>query len=175
MAALILDFGGRRRGAVSAEGPWHVAGAVLRLCGPSAGRSRELDNRDLGLKAELLDREVIDLGRERVARINDLVLAPDGTGWVVAAVDIGVRGLVRRLGLERALLTLGQGALLARSERVVPWNSIDPMETALARADLAWSHDAVGRLPREEQSRCLAGLQPGLRRRAATLLRLTQA
>jgi CBS domain-containing protein len=49
------------------------------------------------LKRDLLDGMVLDLKNRRGTRANDLVLKPDGEIWRLAAVDTGVRALLRRL------------------------------------------------------------------------------
>lgn len=55
----------------------------------------------LSLRRDLLDKQVIDLNGRKVVRINDLKFADVQGELRLVAVDIGFRGLLRRLGLSK--------------------------------------------------------------------------
>lgn len=55
------------------------------------GPIRHDSARDLMLSRDLLDREVIDVRRRRVMRVNDVPLDDAAGHWVVRGVDCGVR------------------------------------------------------------------------------------
>jgi magnesium transporter len=54
----------------------------------------------------LLDKQIVDTGGAKVVRVNDLQLRRRDGGLVLSKVDVGMRGLLRRLGLLRVIATL---------------------------------------------------------------------
>jgi len=73
----------------------------------------------------LLDKQIIDLKGTRMVRVNDIMLSlidPDGRqSLILTAVDIGMRGLFRRLGLEFLFKNYKQNLL--------GWQYIKPLES----------------------------------------------
>jgi len=63
-----------------------------------------LHDNDIYISKWLLDKQIIDLKGSKIVRVNDITLSwimqDDLQRMVLVAVDIGVRGLFRRLGLE---------------------------------------------------------------------------
>lgn len=62
--------------------------------------SVEADKKDLYLKEDILDKQVIDTYGKRVVRVNDIVLTQDYKAY---GIDIGFAGVLRRLGFKRFL------------------------------------------------------------------------
>ncbi|OGC05053.1 hypothetical protein A2276_03805 [candidate division WOR-1 bacterium RIFOXYA12_FULL_43_27] len=58
---------------------------------------------DLLLMRDVVDQQVVDLDGARVIRVNDLKLAKVGQDIRLIAADVGLAGMVRRLGLEKFL------------------------------------------------------------------------
>ncbi|HWJ02207.1 MAG TPA: PRC-barrel domain-containing protein, partial [Verrucomicrobiae bacterium] len=80
----------------------------------------------------LLDKQLIDLKGSKLVRVNDLKLAwvsvEDQQLLVLTAVDIGVRGLLRRLGF---------GAWLdSNGDSLVGWQFIKPLENRTSHLQL---------------------------------------
>lgn len=80
----------------------------------------------------LLDKQIIDLKGSRLVRVNDISLS-----WVeveghrtvlLGAVDIGIRGLFRRLGIE--------GLVRKRDNHLVGWQHIKPLENLTSSLQL---------------------------------------
>jgi magnesium transporter len=70
----------------------------------SGSKLAPLLNDDIYISKWLLDKQIIDLKGSRLVRVNDITLSwiaqEHRRRMVLVAVDIGVRGLFRRLGLE---------------------------------------------------------------------------
>src|SRR5207245_11363984 len=65
---------------------------------------------ELWLSRQILDKQIVDMDGRRVVRVNDLQLSQvDGT-LLLVGVDIGSRGLARRVGLAGVGRGLGIGA-----------------------------------------------------------------
>ncbi len=73
----------------------------------------------LALRRDILDQQVIDTYNYNVIRVNDIHLLEVDQDLMLAHVDIGLRGLMRRLGLERIVKKA--------HDRLVPWKFIQPL------------------------------------------------
>lgn len=75
----------------------------------------------------LMDKQVVDVRGAKVVRVNDVQLLIDARGTFVIAVDVGLRGLLRRIGVEGAVARLGR--LFRRSGRpeLISWKYVHPV------------------------------------------------
>jgi len=116
---------------------------------------------------DLLDKQIVDVDGRKVVRINDLELARTAGAIRVVAADIGVAGLLRRLGggrIAAALIDRIPRALIAW-DNVAPLHDLSPNEiqlsvsqSRLARmrpSDLA---DIIGELSAQDASRLVGSL-----------------
>ena len=55
------------------------------------------------LKEQLLDKQIVDTAGAKVVRVNDLQLWQRGGRLFLGGVDVGLRGLMRRVGLQAAM------------------------------------------------------------------------
>src|SRR5574340_253531 len=56
---------------------------------------------DLLLVRDVLDKQIVDANGAKVVRVNDIKLEGYNADAVLVAVDMGVRGILRRLNIER--------------------------------------------------------------------------
>jgi CBS domain-containing protein len=99
-------------------------------------QSYELDEKDLLLVRDILDKQIVDVNGVKVVRVNDVKLEGYDTEAVVIAVDVGMRGILRRLGFERGgedLLRLFKKHL---PYNLISWNYIQPFEPKLTKISL---------------------------------------
>ena len=61
-------------------------------------RSEEVEN-GLLLVENILDRQIVDLNGRKLVRVNDVRLATLPAGTFAVAVDVGIEGLLRRIGI----------------------------------------------------------------------------
>jgi magnesium transporter len=90
------------------------------------------DNKDeLSLRRDVLDQQVVDTYNHKVIRVNDVHFLQVDNFLTVAHVDIGGRGIVRRLGYENAVdfavRLFNRHARYLRLERLIPWKYIQPL------------------------------------------------
>lgn len=83
---------------------------------------------ELLLNKELLDKQIVDVDGRKVVRVNDARLATTGETLRLIAVDIGISGLLRRLGMR------GLGAAwLKRVTKpglrpaLISWDAVQPL------------------------------------------------
>lgn len=86
---------------------------------------------ELSLRRDILDQQVVDIHNHNVIRVNDVHFIAAGQDLMVAHVDIGARGFVRRLGLEKvvdAVVRLfNKDFSYLRKEQFIPWKNIQPL------------------------------------------------
>jgi hypothetical protein len=71
-----------------------------------------LEPDELLLVRDVLDTQIVDVDRHRVARVADVLLERDAAGALtVAGVEIGLSGVLRRLGLRRLASRLPRHAI----------------------------------------------------------------
>ncbi len=87
-----------------------------------------ISQNELLLSKELLDKQIVDVDGRKVVRVNDARLATTGETLRLIAVDIGISGLLRRLGLRG----LGH-AWLRRVTKpglrpaLISWDAVQPL------------------------------------------------
>ena len=83
------------------------------------------------LRRDILDQQVVDTYNHKVRRVNDIHLLRVDHELMVAHVDIGLRGLIRRLGWEKAVDFLvkafAKNARYLQREDLVSWKYIQPV------------------------------------------------
>ena len=109
-----------------------------------AGGVPELEDEVL-MRRDILDKQIVDVDGARVVRVNDLKLMMVLDDLCLAAVDVGFRGVLRRLGYLKAWDFLG-GVLhnpLARKE--IDWLFVQPLGANLSRLTLTVTRDKLFR------------------------------
>jgi magnesium transporter len=106
--------------------------ADLPLNGPIALTETPKDpappERDaLYLIADLLDKQIVDLDGRKVVRINDLEIARAGDTIRVVGADVGVAGLLRRLGLGKVAERVAPLIRTHEGRSMISWGSVAPI------------------------------------------------
>ncbi|GCE04984.1 magnesium transporter [Dictyobacter aurantiacus] len=91
-------------------------------------QSYEPASAEILLKRDILDKQIVDTQGFRVVKVNDLKLAQIKKTARLVGVDIGLSGLLRRLGWQPAIDMLGRVTPLQMSERTVTWNYVEPIQ-----------------------------------------------
>jgi CBS domain-containing protein/sporulation protein YlmC with PRC-barrel domain len=106
----------------------HVVISAAHL-NPAGLRSFEPQEGEILVKRDLLDKQIVDVNGAKVVRVNDIKLGKLHDKLCIFSVDIGFRGLLRRLGYER----FGESvARLLRKEILaaeISWEYVQPLET----------------------------------------------
>ena len=90
------------------------------------------DNREeLTLRRDILDQQVVDTFNHKVIRVNDIHLLFVNHSLMVAHVDISLRGLLRRLGIEQfvdfLVRLVNRNADYLKTEHLISWKYIHPL------------------------------------------------
>ncbi len=105
------------------EGTEDLAGNKIILQRPAAGPYTRKGS-EVALARDVLDKQVIDTNGFRVVRVNDLELAKIGADYRLINVDIGSRGLLRRLGWEDMFERIAEGFKRELPSRAIPWSEL---------------------------------------------------
>jgi CBS domain-containing protein len=155
--------------------PWsHVArfdGSGARLAGGTIDITRFQQRPDeILLRADLLDKQIVDIDGRKVVRVNDLGLDDVDGKLHLVVVDVGAAGLLRRLGIEGAYRILARNLRLPTPERYIDWEDVDPVETSIASIRLRVPHAGLTELHPADLATIIDQLAP--RDRAGVLAAL---
>lgn len=131
---------------------------------------RPLQPDEIPLREALLDKQVVDTHGLRVVKVNDLFLSASNGELLLTGVDVGVTGLLRRLGAEAAVRwALGRlGRQL--SDHALPWTivaalggPVTPLKLRISRERLEAIHPAdlaelLEEMDREERVEVMSAL-----------------
>lgn len=117
--------------------PWsdlHHAGGQFQLKIPLESLSKVVSYREgaeITLRKNILDQQVVDTFNRKVVRVNDIHLLEVDNDLRIAHVDVGLRGLVRRLKWERIIDTIiriiHRHASYLTAEKFISWKYVQPL------------------------------------------------
>lgn len=110
------------------------------------------DPEELVLRLDILDMQILDTDGAKVVRVNDIHLLNTDKGMRIVHVDVGFRGILRRLGYTRPADALTEWLFSAKfKEQLIGWKYIVPLgghfsplklKLSLAQRRLAELHPA---------------------------------
>ncbi|MCE5194533.1 MAG: CBS domain-containing protein [Nitrospiraceae bacterium] len=109
-------------------------------------RKYQFNEEDLLLVRDVFDKQIVDVNGAKVVRVNDVKLEGLNTEAVLVAVDVGMRGIMRRLGVERGgedFLRLFKAQL---PYNMISWNYLQPLEPRLTAISLTIPRQMVTEL-----------------------------
>lgn len=125
---------------------------------------------EIMLRKGLLDKQIVDTEGAKVVRVNDLQLRRRNGHLVLSRVDVGMRGLLRRVGLLRVTTGLIQWLFgYTMPDNLIAWRLVQPVgspdilrlkfsQTRLARLHPADLADIIEDLDRPERDRVFRAL-----------------
>jgi magnesium transporter len=101
---------------------------------------------DLLIVRDIFDKQIVDANGAKVVRVNDVKLEGFDSAAILVAVDVGMRGIMRRLGVERG----GEDMMRLFRKRLpynlISWNYIQPLEPKLTKISLTVPRQMVSEL-----------------------------
>ncbi|MHB8154741.1 MAG: magnesium transporter MgtE N-terminal domain-containing protein [Candidatus Omnitrophota bacterium] len=89
------------------------------------------EKKEFTLRRDILDQQVVDTHNHKVIRVNDIQLLVVDHALMIAHVDIGSRGLLRRLGFEKIIDLIvklfNPQAKYLKLEHLISWKHIQPL------------------------------------------------
>ena len=144
---------------------------------PGAGDGGELPMREeyRRLGADFLDRQIVDVQGHRVVRVNDLRLADFDGKLRLIGVDVGLRGLLRRIGIEGFAENIASLLGLTLHTHIIDWRDVEPLSSSKAPMKLRVPTDRISRLHPADIADIIAQLDPAERRQVFESLDLETA
>ncbi|HMK60763.1 MAG TPA: CBS domain-containing protein [Dissulfurispiraceae bacterium] len=94
-------------------------------------QSYEYPEEDLLAVRDILDKQIVDANGAKVVRVNDIKLEGYNGSAVLIAVDVGMRGILRRLGAEHSSDEVLKFFKTQLSYNLISWNYIQPLRPEL--------------------------------------------
>ncbi|MFH1071896.1 MAG: CBS domain-containing protein [Nanoarchaeota archaeon] len=79
------------------------------------------------LKEYFLDRQIVDTKGLKIIRVNDILLTKIKGKLCIVSMDVGLKGIFRRVGFE----FLNRLLLKYTKEKLVPWHYVNPLHTGI--------------------------------------------
>jgi magnesium transporter len=97
---------------------------------------------EIHVRRDILDKQIVDVNGAKVVRVNDLKLGRHKDALCLMSVDVGFRGLLRRMGYERLW------KLLQREipEREISWQFVGHLEANAARLTLTMAREQIAEM-----------------------------
>jgi CBS domain-containing protein/sporulation protein YlmC with PRC-barrel domain len=113
---------------------------------PEVIPSYEEKEGDILVKRDILDRQIVDVNGAKVVRVNDLKLGGYHDLLCIFSVDIGFRGLLRRLGYEKIWERLCRGINKELPRQEISWEYVQPLEMNLSMLTLTMARDQLAEM-----------------------------
>jgi magnesium transporter len=91
----------------------------------------ERHGEDLRAVRDILDKQIVDANGAKVVRVNDIKLEGYNGTAVLVAVDVGIRGILRRLGVENSSEDVLRFFNSELSFNLISWNYMQPLTPEL--------------------------------------------
>ncbi|HBF37509.1 MAG TPA: magnesium transporter MgtE, partial [Firmicutes bacterium] len=111
-----------------------------------AEKSVQLKPNSIYLKKHILDKQIVDIDGKKVVRVNDIRLSAISSGLFVVAVDVGMEGLLRRLGLAKLLKNLLKLFNKSISTQYILWSNMESFTAPLENLKLSIPSSKLNRL-----------------------------
>ncbi len=121
------------------------------------------------LRRDILDQQVVDTYNHKVRRVNDVHLLKVDHELVIAHVDIGIRGLMRRLNCEKAVDSIvriiNKRSPYLKTEELVSWKFVQPVtiNPASMTMKLSVSQKQLQSIPAADLGEIIFDLNPAQR------------
>ncbi|MDO8587169.1 MAG: CBS domain-containing protein [Armatimonadota bacterium] len=156
-----LDRGGR------AVIPWSQVMEVEELFTLSVPEDKvrhyEIQEHDLLLKKDVLDKQIVDVHEYRVVRVNDVRLAPLRGQLFLMGVDTGLRGLLRRLGVDHIADAIGRLFKWRPHTHIIAWNDVETFERSGGKIKLKVPAERLSKLHPADIARIINDMDPAQR------------
>lgn len=106
----------------------------------------EFNEKDLLIVRDIFDKQIVDANGAKVVRVNDVKLEGFDSEAMLIAVDVGMRGIMRRLGVERGGEDVMRIFNKHLSYNLISWTYIQPLEPKLTKISLTVPRQMVSEL-----------------------------
>jgi magnesium transporter len=85
-------------------------------------------DRGLFLAGTILDKQIVDMNGRKLVRVNDIRMVALAQGTFTIAVDVGMEGLLRRIGISRELKSFLSIFNLSLPSKFILWDDVEAID-----------------------------------------------
>jgi magnesium transporter len=100
-------------------------------------------NNGLLLVENILDKQIVDLNGRKLVRVNDVRLVTLSTGTFALAVDIGIEGLLRRIGISHMIKNLLSLFKVNIPAKYILWDDVQAIDYSNLNIKLSKSYSKL--------------------------------
>lgn len=110
-----------------------------------------LEENELYLVKNLLDKQIIDIKGNKIVRVNDVVLQTDKGLLFIVGVDVGLLGMIRRLRIGGdGLYKIARLFNFKMTSNFLSWADIQPLELVRGQVKLRKKEDKLNKIRPED-------------------------
>lgn len=100
-------------------------------------QTAQLQENELYILRNLIDKQIIDINGHKVVRVNDVLLQKkNDQSFIITGVDVGFLGILRWFGVEKIAEKLFSFFSFQIASRFISWSTIQPLELARGKVVL---------------------------------------
>jgi CBS domain-containing protein len=120
-----------------------INGKIKVSCSQLIQLSQENIDNDLYLASVVLDKQIVDLNGRKLVRVNDIRLVSVANGTFAVAVDIGIEGLLRRIGIAKPLKIFLSYFKVNIPAKFILWEDVEAIDFSNLNIKLSKSHSKL--------------------------------
>ena len=139
-----------KKGKSTSSYSWHDIALfnsfVISVHGQPKGLPYQMREGEILVKRDILDKQIVDVEGAKVVRVNDLKLRSDRDVLNIVTVDIGFRGLLRRLGYEQIWEKVCLRLHRELPHQEISWEYVQPLGANVSRLTLTMARDQMAEM-----------------------------
>lgn len=103
----------------------------------------KLEKSELLFNRHVMDQQIVDNEGRRLLRVNDVKLRAVGDALVLVGVEVGIKGLLYRLGAGRRLERVARMMNLKIMENIIMWDLVEQFDDQMKQIKLSISQEML--------------------------------
>jgi flagellar motility protein MotE (MotC chaperone)/sporulation protein YlmC with PRC-barrel domain len=120
-----------------------INGKIKVSCSQLIELPQENIDNDLYLASVVLDKQIVDLNGRKLVRVNDIRLVSVANGTFAVAVDIGIEGLLRRIGIAKPLKIFLSYFKVSIPAKFILWEDVEAIDFSNLNIKLSKIHSKL--------------------------------
>ena len=106
-------------------------------------KTGKLNQRELLLKKNVMDQQIVDNEGRKILRVNDVKLKAFNEHLRLVGVETGIKGLLYRLGAGRRLVRVANLLNVKIMENIIMWDLVEQFDNEMKRIKLSISQEML--------------------------------
>ena len=112
-------------------------GKIRIICHEINEISPEYLSNSLWLAENILDKQIVDINGRKLVRVNDIRMVMIPSGTYALAVDVGIEGLLRRIGIDQVVESALNPFKISIPGKLILWDDIETVDFSNASIKLS--------------------------------------